>query len=150
MNKVPYLSKGVSEIVAAVLMILIVSTIGLGVFLYSMGYFSGITSARYEATKVEINAIAENFRIVDAIFKKVPIDEVNLAVYNYGNVGIDLAAIYVNGTPLQTTGIRLEPKQTGWFNGTYNTGEISDGPAYVRIVTIKGSVYEEVFLIGGQ
>ncbi|MBC7127917.1 MAG: hypothetical protein H5T32_06890 [Candidatus Methanosuratus sp.] len=142
------MSKGVSEIVATVLMILIVSTIGLGVFLYSMGYFSGITSARYEATKVEINAILENFRIVDAVFVKGATSEVSLAVYNYGNVGIDLAAIYVNGTPLQTAVMRLEPKQTGWFNGTY-IGEIGSGPAYVRIATLKGSVYEEVFLVGG-
>lgn len=144
------MSKGVSEIVATVLMILIVSTIGLGVFLYSMGYFSGITSARYEATKVEINAILENFRIADAEFVDGTPSQVRLAVYNYGNVGIDLAAIYVNGTPLalQTPVKRLEPRQTDWFTGTYD-GPIPEGTLYVRIATLKGSVYEEAFQIGG-
>lgn len=142
------MSKGVSEIVATVLMILMVSTIGMGVFLYSMGYFSGITSARYETNRMEINAIQENFRVVDAIIKNGTSCEVRLAVYNYGNVRIDLAAMYVNGIPFTVTATGIEPRQTAWFNGTY-AGTIAEGLWKVRIVTQKGSVYDEAFAIGG-
>ncbi|MEM2126179.1 MAG: archaellin/type IV pilin N-terminal domain-containing protein [Candidatus Methanosuratincola sp.] len=142
------MSKGVSEIVATVLMILMVSTIGMGVFLYSMGYFSGITSARYETNRMEINAIQENFRVVDAIIKNSTSCEVRLAVYNYGNVRIDLGAMYVNGIPFTVTTTGIEPRQTAWFNGTY-AGTIAEGLWKVRIVSQKGSAYDESFVIGG-
>jgi flagellin-like protein len=142
------LSKGVSEIVATVLMILMVSTIGMGVFIYSMGYFSGITSARYETNRMEINAIKENFRVVDAIIENRTACAVKLAVYNYGEVRVDLAAMYVNGIPFSVSPTSIEPRQTAWFNGTY-AGSITEGLWKVRIVSQKGSAYDEAFTVEG-
>lgn len=144
------MSKGVSEIVATVLMILMVSTIGMSVFLYSMGYFSGITSARYESNRMEINAIQENFRIVDAIIVNGNPCELKVAVYNYGNVRVDLRenGMYVNGIPFSASPVSIEPRQTAWFNGTYS-GSITDQIWKVRIVSQRGTAYDEAFVKGG-
>ncbi|MEN3051825.1 MAG: archaellin/type IV pilin N-terminal domain-containing protein [Candidatus Methanosuratincola petrocarbonis] len=144
------MSKGVSEIVATVLMILMVSTIGMGVFIYSMGYFSGITSARYETNRMEINAIEENFRIVDAIVEDGNPCKLSLAVYNYGDVRVDLRenGMYVNGIPFAASPVSIEPRQTVWFNGTY-TGSIADQIWKVRIVSQRGTAYDEAFVKGG-
>ncbi|MEJ5293554.1 MAG: hypothetical protein WHS82_08175 [Candidatus Methanosuratincola sp.] len=143
------MSKGVSEIVATVLMILLVSTIGISVFLYSMGYFSGITSARYEENRAEINAIRENFRIVDAIISNgTGSCDARFAVYNYGDVRVDLAGMYINGRQFTAERKSVEPYQTVWFNGTYSTtvpGEVFRA----RIVSMKGTAYDEVFYFNG-
>ncbi len=140
------MSKGVSEIVATVLMILLVSTIGIGVFLYSMGYFSGITAARYEDTRAEISAIQENFRIVDAIISnETGSCDARFAVYNYGGVRVDLASMYINGRQFTVQKTSVEPYQTVWFNGTYS-GTVPGDLFRVRIVSMKGTAYDEVFM----
>ncbi|MEN3053442.1 MAG: hypothetical protein ABC606_06465 [Candidatus Methanosuratincola petrocarbonis] len=143
------MSKGVSEIVATVLMILLVSTIGISVFLYSMGYFSGITSARYEENSAEINAIRENFRIVDAIISNgTGSCDARFAVYNYGTIRVDLAGMYINGRQFTVQKTSVEPYQTVWFNGTFSDTVPGDG-FRVRIVSMRGTAYDEVFYFSG-
>lgn len=138
--------KGVSEIIATVLMIMIVTLIGFTVLLYGMGYFSGTTSARNMATQTTINGLEERFIIVDVSF--VPASgntTVSVTVYNYGQTNIKLGSMYLNGTQLSNVPVtNLYPNQNAQVNGTY-AGTISAGKQDVKVVSTLGNYYENYY-----
>src|SRR5512136_2557964 len=89
------LSNGVSEIVTTVMLIMIVASVGIGILLYSMGYFSGVTSSRELMYNQDINKLKEHFIISDATL--VNDSTVSVYVYNYGIIGVTINALYVDG-----------------------------------------------------
>jgi len=114
---VPALSKGISELVATIMMILIVTGVGFGVFLYSMGYYSGVTSAKDEANKLNINIIKENYIIADVTFNlsSSPV-ALNVTIFNYGPTNLEMSSLYLNGTQLaafSASPARISPGEQG-------------------------------------
>ncbi len=86
---------GVSEIVASLVLLLIVSS--LGVFLYSITTSTTNTQidiARTEASR-EIQRAQERFRVVAAT--NTSVTNYTVAVLNYGDIDITISDIYVNG-----------------------------------------------------
>jgi archaellum component FlaF (FlaF/FlaG flagellin family) len=142
--------KGVSEIIAVILMILIVTTIGFGVFLYSLGYFSNITSAYMESSKVDSDAVRENFVITDVLFTvSAGNTNVRVAIYNYGQTNLRIAALYINGTALGSlVESSIPPYGSGFVTGVLDR-EISAGePQLVRVVSKLGNYFENYYFLG--
>jgi len=138
--------KGVSEIIATVLMILIVTTIGFGVVSLSMNYFSGVSSARDVANKINIDAIRENFIVVNVLINTSS-SNVSIWVYNYGEINLRMTAIYLNGTQLGNFEAPpyIVPAGYGIINGTY-PGAIGNAPQLIRVVSTLGNYYENYYM----
>ncbi len=89
-------NRGVSEIIASVVLILIVSSAGVVAYSFSIGAFSSSTSFFQSDTSSKEQLAQERFAIV-AIWSNPP-NQLNLTVLNYGQIGLTIDAVYVNWT----------------------------------------------------
>jgi len=92
--------RGVSEIIASVVLILIVSSAGIVAYTYSIGAFSSSASFFQLDTNSEEQQAQERFAII-AVWSNPP-NQMNLTLFNYGQIGLAIAAVYVNWTPVST------------------------------------------------
>ena len=138
------MAKGVSEILAALMMIVIVSGIGVGIYVYSVGYMMGTTSAFSETTRINTRAIRERVVVVDVIFKNTGTGaEVAVALYNYGRVPVIIQTMFLNGTMLAVNGPEeVLPGDMIWFNGTAPVAIPGGSVCHLKVVSAMGSVYE--------
>jgi flagellin-like protein len=140
--------KGVSEIVATVLMIMIVTLIGFTVLLYGMGYFSGTTSARDQANAITIAGLEERFIIVDSNFIRSGGNTiVAVTVYNYGQTNVDITAIYLNSTASLSNiaSTVIYPNTIQQINGTYIGIIPYNNSQDIRVVSTLGNYYENYY-----
>ncbi len=86
----------VSEIIASVILILIVSSAGIVAYSYSIGAFSSSTSFFQLDTNLKEQQGQERFAII-AVWSNPP-NQLNLTVFNYGQIGLTIDAVYVNWT----------------------------------------------------
>jgi len=137
------LSRGISEIVATLMMIVIVSSIGIALFVYSTGYFSGTTSAMGEVNRLNVNTVRERFLIVDTLVRSGASTEVSAAVYNYGRTTITIEAMFLNGTRLTLSWpVEIMPGEWAWVNGSTPFPVSSGSICSVRVASSLGNVYE--------
>jgi flagellin-like protein len=136
-------SKGVSEIVATVLMIMIVTAIGFAIFLYGMGFFTATSSARDTATQTGIATLRERFIIVDVAM--VNNSYVSVWVYNYGETNVAISSVYLNAVQLNitTSNNDVYPGALRQINATM--GVVQPGAQLVRIVSTLGNYYENYY-----
>jgi flagellin-like protein len=87
--------RGVSEIIASVVLILIVSSAGIVAYSYSMGAFSSTTSLFQLDTNMNEEQAQERFAVV-AVWNSS--NQLNLTVLNYGQIDVAIDAVYVNWT----------------------------------------------------
>jgi flagellin-like protein len=88
--------RGVSEIIASVILILIVSSAGIVAYSYSIGAFSSSTSFFQSDTNLKEQQAEERFAII-AVWSNQP-NQLNLTVFNYGQIGLTINTVYVNWT----------------------------------------------------
>jgi hypothetical protein len=88
--------QGVSEIIASVVLILIVSSAGIVAYSYSIGAFSTSTSFFQSDTNLKEQQARERLAII-AVWSKSP-NQLNLTVLNYGQIDLTIDAVYVNST----------------------------------------------------
>ena len=88
--------RGVSEVIASVMLIIIVSSAGIVAYSYSIGAFSSSTSFFQLDMNSKEQQAQERFTIV-AIWSNPP-SQMNLTMLNYGQIGLTLNAVYVNWT----------------------------------------------------
>ncbi|NHV45863.1 MAG: hypothetical protein HA493_04435 [Candidatus Verstraetearchaeota archaeon] len=138
------MKKGISEIVAILVMLLIVSSIGVVIYTYATGYFSLMSSAITERSKLDINTIKEKFVVVDIIINKSNNTEICTAVYNYGKTSIILKSMFINGTKAITNEEEILPGEFKWFNGTINMVIPSNTIINLKVVSSLGNYYETV------
>jgi len=135
--------KGISELIATVIMIGLVALVGTATLLYSMNYFSGVTSAKQGADDLETAALKEDFVIVDAVSGN---GSARMAVYNFGSGEIYIVGAFVNGNSYNLTVNPVEIKvgETRWVNasGPVDTMNL----ALIRVVSSSGGYYENVFM----
>ncbi|MGQ9759986.1 MAG: hypothetical protein ACUVQ5_05405 [Candidatus Methanomethylicaceae archaeon] len=138
------MSKGISEIVATLIMIVLVSGAGMALYVYSMGYFTITTSALGEANRLNVNSLRERFTIVDVLFSVGGGEtEVSTAVYNYGKTSVTLRAMFINGTAVAVPEpIEVAPGDLAWFNGSLPVALSTGSLVYVRVVSGLGNFYE--------
>ena len=89
--------RGVSEVVASLIIILIVSVAGAGLYAYSLDAFSSAgssylleSSGREERTRERL--------LITTIWWNVTTDYVNVTVLNYGTIEFAIDAVYIDGT----------------------------------------------------
>ena len=88
--------RGVSEIIASVILILIVSSAGIVAYSYSTGAFSSSTSFFQLDTNLKEQQAQERFAII-AVWSNLSC-QLNLTVFNYGQTDLTIDTIYVNWT----------------------------------------------------
>ena len=138
----PVRRRGVSELMATVIMVGLVAIVGSAALLYSMSYLSGVTSAKDEYGAIEMKALTEDFLIVDSMSGG---GAASVAVYNFGDRDIQIVGMYVNGNTYNITvgSVLIASARTEWVNGsgTADSGNL----ALIRVVSSSGNYYENVF-----
>lgn len=142
-------SKGVSEIIATVLMIMIVTAIGFAIFLYGMGFFTASTAARDQATSTGIATLRERFIVVDAYFNTTE-NSASIWVYNYGETNLAISSIYLNGTKLDIDSppspVSITPTKVIKIICSTTTTIVTPGDSQlVRVVSSLGNFYESYY-----
>ena len=142
--------KGVSEIIATVLMILIVTVLGFSIFLYGLGFFTATTSANNQATATGIQSLQERFVIVDVNFTvtTTPVNNtiVNVTVYNYGTTNEKIVGIYLNGTQVSNVNSKwIYPNQVELVTGNVPFNVTRGIPQAIRVVSSLGNYYENEY-----
>ncbi len=88
--------RGVSEIIASLIIVLIVSVAGVALYSYSLGAFSSSSNSFQLQTDQREERTRERFLITAVWWDTV--DKLNLTVLNYGKIELAIDAVYIDGT----------------------------------------------------
>ena len=109
--------RGVSEVVANLILLLIVTT--LGTFLYSYTLTTTGLQQSYLESQVELEAerAEERFRIVTVLW--LGGNKLNVTILNYGLIDITITDAYINGVKVSTyyggRGKEIYTSELGWI-----------------------------------
>lgn len=92
--------RGVSEVIASLILVLIVSVAGVVLYAYSLSALGSSSSYFQLQTSKEEEIARERFSII-AIWWDTA-SQLNLTVHNYGKIEIAIDAVYVNGTAVSS------------------------------------------------
>lgn len=95
--------RGVSEIVASLIILLIVSVVGAGLYASSLNAFSTSSSSFLLQTSRR-EELARERLLITTVWGNVTTDYMNVTVLSYGKIELAIDAAYVNGSAV-TTGI---------------------------------------------
>jgi len=123
--------RGVSEIIASLILILIVTSAGVAAYSYSIGAFSSFTSLFQLDTKQKEKQAQERFAVV-AVWNSS--NQLNLTVLNYGQIDLTLDTVYVNWTSVAS--------YLGGRNTTIGKGALSQISFTSPVAIQSGSTYE--------
>jgi flagellin-like protein len=88
--------RGVSEIVASLILVLIVSVAGVALYSYSLSAYSSSSSNFQLQTTQKEEQARERFTILTVWWDTV--NQLNTTVLNYGEIELAIDAVYVDGT----------------------------------------------------
>lgn len=124
--------RGVSEVIASLIILLIVSLAGAGLYSYSLTTFSSTGDSFRVQTEKKAEQAREQLVIL-AVWWDLS-NKLNLTVLNYGAIDLAVDMVYVNGivaaTYLSGTGVKILP-------GDMVTVKL-DSP----VLIVSGQVYE--------
>jgi len=124
--------RGVSEVVASLLMILVVSVAGAFLYSYSMEEFGSSWSSFALQTNKREEQARERFSVIAVWWDNA--NQLNLTILNYGKVELAIDAVYIDGTAV-----------TAFMSGRGQT-VTREGIVSVRfsspIVILDGQTYE--------
>ncbi|MBD3171909.1 hypothetical protein GF326_05500 [Candidatus Bathyarchaeota archaeon] len=127
--------KGLSPVIASVILSGMVLVIGAGVWSYSYGAASTMANDYTDETINMVHTIIERFNI-EKVHYDSSTDTVNVWVYNYGNIGITVTTtVTINGNSYPETEIETEidSKQIEPIS-ILISGEVNPLPSYQEIV----------------
>ena len=93
--------RGVSEIIATIMPIMIVSIAGTMLFAYSSNYIQNLNDQYQENNELTIGTAQERFK-VSTVWWSGADDFLNLTVYNYGQNDIKITDVYIDGVQVST------------------------------------------------
>ena len=93
--------RGVSEIISTIIIILIVSVAGSLLFTYSLELFQKQQDKALLENRLSTNQIQERFKFI-AVWWNGNDDLLNITVYNYGTLDVEISDIYIDGVRVQT------------------------------------------------
>ena len=133
--------RGVSEVVASLIMILIVSVVGAALYSSSVNTFGSSSSTFLVQTKRREESARERFSIIAIWWDNN--NQLNLTILNYGKIELAIDAVYIDGTAVTafisgrgTIVIRKDIVSVK-FNSPFT---IQDGQAYELVaVSERGS-----------
>ena len=137
------MDRGVSEVVASLILLLIVTV--LGTFLYSYTLTTTGLQQRYleSQTRLETERAEERFRVVSVTWMGG--SKLNVTILNYGLIDIAIVDVYVNGVRVSTyyggRGEEIYTSELGWvcFESPIS---IEEGSTYeITIVSERGVTY---------
>jgi flagellin-like protein len=89
--------RGVSEIIASLILILIVSAAGVLAYSISLTAFSSSTSDFQLQTGLREEKARERFSII-GVRNTTRVNQLNLTIFNYGEIEVTIDSAYVEGT----------------------------------------------------
>ena len=89
--------RGVSEIVASLIIVLIVTVAGAGLYAYSLNAFSSSGSSFLLQTSGREERARERL-LITTVWWNVTNDYMNVTVLNYGKIEFAIDAVYIDGT----------------------------------------------------
>jgi archaellum component FlaF (FlaF/FlaG flagellin family) len=89
--------RGVSEIVASLIILLIVTVAGAGLYAYSLNAFSSSGSSFLLQTSGKEERAQEQL-LITTVWWNVSNDYLNITVLNYGKIELVIDAVYIDGT----------------------------------------------------
>ncbi len=92
--------RGVSEIISTIIIILIVSIAGSLLFTYSSGLFQGQQDKALKENKLSTDQVQERYKLT-TVWWNGKDNLLNITVYNYGTLDIEISDIYINGVRVQ-------------------------------------------------
>ena len=93
--------RGVSEIIATIILIMIVSIAGTLLFAYSSNYIQNLNDQYQENNELTIGTAQERFTI-STVWWSGADDFLNITVYNYGQNDIQITDVYIDGVQVST------------------------------------------------
>jgi flagellin-like protein len=126
-------NRGISEIIASLLLLLIVSVAGAALYSYSLSAFSSSSSTFQQQTIQREEQARERFQITAVWWNTV--NQLNLTILNYGKIDIAVDAVYINGTPASISSGR---------GATVGTGELVTVKLAFSVLIQDGQTYEIV------
>jgi flagellin-like protein len=89
--------RGVSEVIASLILILVVTAAGVVIYAYSVTAFSSSGSHFEQQTKLDQEQMRERFQVIRVWWDETS-QQMNLTIINYGQIDIAVGAVYINGT----------------------------------------------------
>jgi len=126
-------NRGISEIIASLLLLLIVSVAGAALYSFSLSAFSSSSSTFQQQTIQREEQARERFQITAVWWNTV--NQLNLTILNYGKIDIAVDAVYINGTPASISSGR---------GATVGTGELVSVKLAFSVLIQDGQTYEIV------
>ena len=134
--------RGVSEIVASLIIVLIVTVAGAGLYAYSLNAFSSSGSSFLLQTSEREERARERL-LITTVWWNVTNDYMNVTVLNYGKIELAIDAVYIDGTQVSAyTSGKGETVAKGSIVSVKFTSSVSilDGQTYEIIaVSERGS-----------
>jgi len=146
MLAVKVVDKGVSVIIASVMMVLIVTAAGAIIYSYAQGSFSDLSSSFTEMFTSSSEALKEQAVVVDYLYVNASTSNISFAIYNYGSMDVEVVSVIINGTacdPLEE--VYIIPGNWSWANVSFPSFLISENFYVAKIVSKRGNVYEFSF-----
>ena len=130
-------SRGVSEVVASLLLLGIVIALNVLILTYSFGTFQLTQASMSRRLFEETQSLREYFVIVDVWSRD---GELSVAVYNCGNTEVTIAGLYVNETLVSSDTVELLIGEVKWVNASF---ELEEGAVYrIKVSSQRGNTYE--------
>ncbi|MCJ7759754.1 hypothetical protein MUP59_01235 [Candidatus Bathyarchaeota archaeon] len=105
--------RGVSEVIASLILILIVSVAGVLLYSYSLSALGSSSSYFQLETSKEEEKVRERFQIT-SVWWDIS-NQLNLTIFNHGKIEIAIDAFYINGTQvlafLSGRGVAIGPRE---------------------------------------
>lgn len=134
--------KGVSEVVASLLMVLIAVSLGTALYSYSLNVFSSSGNSFLSNMNIKIERAQERFTVV-AVWWAVTSNQMNITVLNYGKIDLIIDIVYIDRTPVsvyqdgQGETVRTEELISIKFTSPIS---IQDGQVYeITVVSKRGN-----------
>jgi flagellin-like protein len=89
--------RGVSEVIASLILILVVTAAGVVIYSYSVSAFSSSGSHFEQQTHLDQEQMRERFQVI-RVWWDSSTSQLNLTILNYGQIDIAVSAVYISGT----------------------------------------------------
>lgn len=130
--------RGVSDIVANLLMAVVVLSVGLSVYMYSTTQFQMMSGAMDRLIQSHEKELLEKF-VITKVFLNLHNDTVTVVVYNYGSIGTDIRGVFINGF-LNQVNEYIPPGKWRSINVPYS--EWGEERYRILVVSSTGNRYE--------
>jgi hypothetical protein len=138
--------RGISNIIGEVLVLAIVIGLMTGVIVFYNTLVNPIQQDYKSTAQQAEDSLKERFLIEDVqFFTQGSVKELNVTVFNFGEISLSIATVYINGIMLNPSppSNLIGVNQSGSFVWIYSWS--SGGIYQVKVVTERGTVVESAF-----